>query len=560
MKMKVHIIAPYESMIPIVKECIPLSPDLDITYSVGDLKQGVEIAILEEKKGTDVIISRGGTAQLIKKSVTIPVIDMHLSGYDMIRSLMLASNLKDKTAIVGFSNITSGAQSIIDILDFPLNVYTVKDQEEVAPLILKLKNLGYKQIVGDVITINTSFAYGLNGFLIQSGKESIMKSIEDAKLIYGYVQHTHHMVGLFEQLILKDCKNIIIINEKNEMIYEHLVDFGSNPLSKNQLYMLNTDLAVNHHTIRKSFEFNDFIIDVTGHHHLVKGERYHIYELEKNEIRLLEQEGIKAQTDFIREPIAAASSSMQTILTYLKSLYINNEVIVLQGNKGTGKDFITNYIHQELAAEGILLSIDFLKFNYTDLDRLSLHHVRTVKLKHIDSIQDSEGLTQFMKSCLEKNIRFIIISENGLKEIIRGFKINRIIMPNLTERKEDIFPLAQYFLSYYHQNYGTTAVKMKSDALELLENHKYPNNISDLKYLIKQIALNETNYVIQTETIQKVLSEQKPFLNILSPKGTLKEIEKEIIKIVLEEENNNQTRTAERLGINRATLWRKLKD
>ncbi|WJH31957.1 winged helix-turn-helix transcriptional regulator [Paenibacillus sp. CC-CFT742] len=42
--------------------------------------------------------------------------------------------------------------------------------------------------------------------------------------------------------------------------------------------------------------------------------------------------------------------------------------------------------------------------------------------------------------------------------------------------------------------------------------------------------------------------------------GTLKEIEKEIIQHVLQEENNNQSKAADRLGINRATLWRKLKE
>src|SRR3954453_380791 len=104
MKTKVHIIAPYEAMEPVIKECLPLFPELEINYSIGDLDKGVEIAIFEEKRGTDVIISRGGTAQLIKKAVRIPVIDMQLSGYDMIRSLTLASNLKDKIAIVGFSN------------------------------------------------------------------------------------------------------------------------------------------------------------------------------------------------------------------------------------------------------------------------------------------------------------------------------------------------------------------------------------------------------------------------------------------------------------------------
>lgn len=187
MRIQVHIIAPYEAMVPIIQECIPLFPNSDIHYSVGDLVKGAEIAHTAERDGADVIISRGGTARLIKKAVTIPVIDMQLSGYDMIRSLTLASHSNEKTAIVGFSNITSGAQSIIDLMDLPLKVYTIDHSDAVAPLLLELKAAGYRHIVGDVITFNTANTYGLNGFLIQSGKESIIKSLEDAQLVHGYL-------------------------------------------------------------------------------------------------------------------------------------------------------------------------------------------------------------------------------------------------------------------------------------------------------------------------------------------------------------------------------------
>ncbi len=161
--MNIHIITPYEAMIPIINECIPFFPELNIRISVGDLENGVKFALLDEQN-TDIIISRGGTAKLIKEAVKIPVIDMKVSGYDMMRSLTLASNLSDKTAIVGFTNITSAAQSIIDLTELPLSVYTVQNSNEVAPLIVELKNKGYQQIVGDFITYKTSNAYGLKGF------------------------------------------------------------------------------------------------------------------------------------------------------------------------------------------------------------------------------------------------------------------------------------------------------------------------------------------------------------------------------------------------------------
>ncbi len=92
--------------------------------------------------------------------------------------------------------------------------------------------------------------------------------------------------------------------------------------------------------------------------------------------------------------------------------------------------------------------------------------------------------------------------------MILGTKMNKILLPNLSERKEDIDKLSQYFLSYYHQNYGTTAIKIKSDALKLLEGYHYPNNIDDLKNIIKQIALNEQRLCDSQRDDQKVLSNE----------------------------------------------------
>lgn len=560
MKIKVHIIAPYESMVRVIKECLPLFPELDINYSIGDLTKGVEIAVLEEKKGTDVIISRGGTAQLIKKSVEIPVIDVQLGGYDMIRSLTLASNLKEKTAIVGFSNITSGAGSIIQLLDLPLTVFTVSHSEEVAPLLIELKSKGYKQIVGDTVTMKTSNFYGLKGFLIQSGKESVIKSLEDAKLVFSYLENKNSVVNIFEQFILKDYSNIIIM-ESNSIIYEQLRDFDSNPLSEKNLHMLNADLATNGNMIIKCFKDDNKVLEVTAYSFMVDNKQYKMYIFEEISIRLLEQKGVIVHTDLMNEPIVAISKSISAILKSVESLYRKNEPILLQGDKGTGKSFISNYVHQKLADEGSLLTIDFNEFNSSSIESLPLSKISTVKLKNTVLNKDNEKLSSFINSCINNEIRLFIITEETFpQDMMHELKINKIILPNLTDRKEDINQLIKLFLISLHQNYGTSAINIQSNALKILEEYTYDTNIDGLKNLVKQIALNESDDFIQSSTVEKFVSSVEVLTNdSFIRKGTLKEIEKEIIEMVLKDENYNQTKTAERLGINRATLWRKLK-
>ncbi|MGE7758885.1 PrpR N-terminal domain-containing protein [Peribacillus sp. NPDC097895] len=555
--MKVHIIAPYESMIPIIKACVPLYPDLEIGYSIGDLEKGVELAKLEEKNGADAIISRGGTAKLIKKSVHIPVIDMHLSGYDMIRSLTLASELKDKTAIVGFSNITSGAQSIIDLLDLPLQVYTVRESEEVAPLILILKNEGYKQIVGDVITINTTISYGMKGFLIQSGRESIIRAINDTRELISYLQYKSDINRMFERLLVKEVQNIVILNSDNQIVHEHLTDFDSNPLTDDQYRSMNKELNLSKQ-LHTHFSLDGRSIDAEGFLHDGLYASYRIYVLTSSAMIRFDQKGLKIKAASISEPIAMDP----TLINNVTALYKNREIIHLKGNRGSGKEFLVNYIHNEQTKNGMILTIDFNEFKEATLNKLPLDNIHTIVLKNIDCIQDQERLIEFLNTCCKNSLTVFIVTNDQISEAIAShFAINTIHMPDLSERKSDIERLTKFFLSYYHQTYGTTAMNIKSEALALLEEYSFPNNIDDLKQFIKQIALNETEYVIQKETILKLMGDNSiPADIFFSKKATLKEMEKYIIQRALKEEDYNQTKTAERLGINRATLWRKLKE
>ncbi|WP_413380950.1 PrpR N-terminal domain-containing protein [Alkalihalobacillus sp. 1P02AB] len=554
--LQIHIIAPYQSMVPIIKECLPFYEDLTISYSVGDLQKGVDIAKEQERKGTTIIISRGGTAQLIKENVTIPVIDIQLSGYDLTRSLTLASNIHNKTAVVGFSNITSGASSIIDLLNLPLNVFTVSRSDEVAPLLLKLKEEGYQQILGDVITIKTSQAYGLKGMLLQSGKESIIRSIEDALFLYENLKKQNRLSGVFEHFWVKTQPNILIFDEKNKLVYEHLRDIEQNLLTEEELYILNTALEVNRRKVIRDFERGSYHINVTGY---LYEDEIKVYLLEKHTVDLSLENGVKVHNGVIKEPIANKSEQMESIIQTLKKLYSKQKPIVLAGAKGTGKKFLASYIHQELAVDGQLIELDIRQFDMKHINDLFQPNVRTIVIKNCEDPLLDPVYKLFLQKCDEEKVRLFLLTDAlRTQEEIENLGLYQIIVPHLSERLEDLHELVLYFLADYHQKYGTTAVKVTEDTLSYLKGLKYTNHIDSLRNIIKQAALNEKDYMIHKTTIEALFETNTEKFN--QPiQGTLKEIETKIILQVLKEEDNNQTKAAERLGINRATLWRKLK-
>lgn len=70
----------------------------------------------------DVILSRGGTAKLIRSAVDLPVAEISISGYDILRTIKLAQNYSGKFAIAGFSSITENAHMICDLLQYDIDI------------------------------------------------------------------------------------------------------------------------------------------------------------------------------------------------------------------------------------------------------------------------------------------------------------------------------------------------------------------------------------------------------------------------------------------------------
>lgn len=104
-KVKILAVAPYEGMADLITVLGKERKDIELTVQTGDLDIGRRIAIDLAHKNYDVIISRGGTAELIRSTVDLPVIDISISGYDILRTIKLAENYSGKFVIAAFSGV-----------------------------------------------------------------------------------------------------------------------------------------------------------------------------------------------------------------------------------------------------------------------------------------------------------------------------------------------------------------------------------------------------------------------------------------------------------------------
>ena len=134
-----------------------------------------------------------------------------------------------------------------------------------------------------------------------------------------------------------------------------------------------------------------------------------------------------------------------------------------------------------------------------------------------------------------------------------------IRLPDLRERLEDIPLLVDHFLKKYADEVGGLK-RISREALAALMRYSWPGNVRELENVVQRMAVLCAGEEIQIEDLPPELRAAKEELlpRAVREEVTLGELEKEYILLVLERTGGNQTRTAEILGIDRRTLYRKL--
>ncbi|PMP93677.1 MAG: Fis family transcriptional regulator, partial [Thermodesulfobacterium geofontis] len=134
-------------------------------------------------------------------------------------------------------------------------------------------------------------------------------------------------------------------------------------------------------------------------------------------------------------------------------------------------------------------------------------------------------------------------------------------LPPLAERKEDIPLLAYYFLKKYSSLMKKEVKEFSPKALEILMEYDYPGNIRELENIIERGVALATGNVLEPGHLPEDLQflKIKTFRKKEGRYPTLEEQEKEYILWILKEVGGNKSLAAEILGIDRVSLWRKLK-
>lgn len=576
---KALFVAPYKGLAEMVKR-MTIPEYIDLKIVIGDLEEG--LAIVEKETTSqkyDVIISRGGTAQLIEEASPIPVIHIDITGYDMLRVFTLLRGVNEKIALVGFENISRGASIICNILDFNVNVVTIHDKDEVEEKLLTLKKNGYSIVIGDVVTVNVAEDIGMQGILITSGEEAILAAFEEAQRLHNLFKKTTKQMHSYKKIFNQFPLPIVVLKHHNIL--------DANTSFKRQFLKANkTDLPLfiknNLHHFYKDrcqkmiVEDDKLLYELLAVN--VNEQDATICLVVSSWIEKKKIDQLNVIHDITYEPIIGDSEFTKTLKKKVDQAAFINSPLCIIGETGTGKMTIAKQIHfKKFGKKSSLILIEapvqeeklLTEFTYLEKQLIS-NKEGTIVIKDVHLI---DKLTQkvILKKLnrLKKAYQIIGITNkvDVLKEnpLLQEFFTSSLHIPPLRQRKADIKSFVDYFLTKLHTADGKDVIGIRKEALDELLKYDWPGNVTELKKVLQELRLETDTNFIEKEIVASFMQNLEEMMmnhsdqKVISLDGTLEDIEKRIIEMVLAEENYHQSNTAKRLGINRTTLWRKLK-
>lgn len=224
--------------------------------------------------------------------------------------------------------------------------------------------------------------------------------------------------------------------------------------------------------------------------------------------------------------------------------------------KGSFTGAIENKTGAFVAAQGGTIFLDEIGNLTYEVQVQLLRALQERKVKPIGSNQEI-AINVRLISATNENLRQAIEKGDFREDLYHRINEFTIRIPDLKERKEDLLLFANHFLDLANSELRKDIIGFDNDTMQLFQSYSWPGNLRQMKNVIKYATLLATGRYITRKELPEELTE-----NLLSHANIqLKNVEHErdLIRKALQECGNNKTRAAQLLGIDRKTLYNKLK-
>ncbi len=597
-RVKILGIAPYPELKELMAEIAAQRNDVDPEIYVGDYRDCIEILETNMEKEYQVIISRGQTAvELSRRIPYIPVIDISVSVYDILRAVRLAKSSCLEFAVIGFPSLTSEVLALRDLLEEHFPVYTVSSESETTALIKELKQEGISMTLGGMITTSCSSQYGMSSILISSGKECIENAFDRAVELSNYYTQIQNELHFYKNILYSHKSRSVIVSEEGRILFStadyrlarQILDKSKKEIRLTLKYGKCTyfkrieDIQYAVRCTRESIENRDYCsCEFEPTHIPAKIDKYGISYLDCDSV---EKEVFSSNII----PFLSGNYTEQ-----MDALLASENPILITGEPYCYKSMIAKYLYTrslKRTAPLIIIDCNALEskgwhFLADSEDSPLNENGCTILIDNLAYLEEEKRqfLLAYMMSNLlcKRNRVFFVHTEsenNDVREYLTLLTNELYCLHFRVPPLRDCLDHLENYVSLYlnHKNQSSTMPVSGFDAetILLLKKYSWPFNYKQFERVLEKLYVSSNHGKIVSAETGAILGEEAQLYNnnILTfdepptPKTgeeldlslTLAEINRDIVNIVLNQCNGNQRAAAKQLGIGRTTLWRMLK-
>jgi PAS domain S-box-containing protein len=321
------------------------------------------------------------------------------------------------------------------------------------------------------------------------------------------------------------------------------------------------------------------------------------------DMSLIEELRKELHRSYTFEDIISRNHQMQNLFSILPNIAESNTTVLIVGESGTGKELFAHAIHNISprknkpfvavncgALPDTLLESELFGYKagaFTDAKkdkpgRFALAEGGTIFLDEIADISPAVQvrLLRFLQertyeplgavSSIKADVRVVAATNKNLEKMVKNgnfrddlyYRVNvvKLALPALRERREDIPFLIEHFISRFNQLHSKNIGSITDEVLAILLGYDYPGNVRELENIIEHCFVLCEGEIIEAKHLPASVGPSlKPDKTNESPPATIKQMEIILIRQALRRNKGNKAATAKQLGINKSTLFRKMK-
>lgn len=320
--------------------------------------------------------------------------------------------------------------------------------------------------------------------------------------------------------------------------------------------------------------------------------------LKRENVRLLKN--LSQDDEMIGE-----SKPMQEIRAIIERAAATNARVFITGDNGTGKELVARAIHRKsLRADKPFVKVNCAaipdelieselfghekgsftgavgrklgKFEVANRGTIFLDEIcdmsasaqakvlRVLQEQQFERVGGNETITVDVRviSATNVNVKRAIEEERFREDLYFRLNVIPIHVPDLTERREDIPLLVDYFIEKFSKEHGTGSKEISPEGMKLLVEYPWPGNVRELKNIIERLCIMVPGETITETDIREHLESDEGQMiqtDISSFKKAKEQFEREFIINALRRNGKNVSQTAQEMGIERTNLYRKIK-